>query len=524
MKKPITLVLALMLCFSQSVGVVTPFVTTAYAAEDSADTTTGKNEGKYFGVIDGYNRGLLNYKTDNLKAKYKETYDDDLKVYSNNSEFKLKTYEYKQGFSDGYLEGYQYGYSLGIEGSLFSPNELVNLATSTDYSIGTLGTASGQNLGSAAGGNQATLDFVAGNGRSSYGSLSRYEAEKSLKQRYFLNSSNDSAFINDFLVAFRDSYQTAYDATYQALMDTFTLQNNTYAQINNKEGSYEFGLNPASANLTLQFNFPEGSMFGEGFIVAYKNRSPVYYDTKRLKFVDIDFFVDVYSESNFTHSDYIDFNKPFEMKVEYYGSDEVGIYEYKNGAWQYILTDIEEGFVSHEFPADTYSGGQYCLFLEPNFKQFSDTAFSPFNDEIYVYARRGAVYSNSNKLYPSGNISRGELAYIINGILNPTGRAYTSKTTFSDSSKFNQYENAVNFVNYNGYMNGVSSDKFNVNGTVTYSQVETIVERITGEDLNMSTIFNKMRNEKYHKSKGIYDMNKPISREEAIFILYETLR
>lgn len=524
MKKPVTLVLSMLLTFATVATVANHNIKTLHAApydneDDSDDTKEGKADGNYFGYIDGYNRGLENYKKGDFTTRYTKTYKDDLAVYTTNDKFKENTNDYTTGYSVGYLYGYKEGYNLGIEGSKLTYEELLQIATSEDNLTGSPGERSGTALGSSAGSDQALIDYIAGSTKQANVSLSKFESTKSLTSRYFLTGES-TTFMNDFLNTFRTSYVDAYEGRYQSLMDDFTEQNNKYGRVYNPGVDYDFNLHPEGSNLGLNFSFPAGSMYGEGFIGASKGRTPVSYDTKRLKFVDTDFVINAFSKSNFTHADYIDFYSPFTMSVEYYGSDDVGIYEFKNGAWQYLKTDIAEGKVSHTFPKGNYYGGRYCLFIEPSYKKFTDTNFSPFSDEIYTYGRRGVIYAPGTKLYPTTTISRAEVSYMLNGLLNPTDKAYSSKTAFKDAYAFGPYANSINFVNNKGYLNGVSSDTFGIGGKVTYNQMKIIIERATGQTFNMNEVFNSMVNDKFHRSKGLSNMNNYVTREEAVYILY----
>lgn len=527
MKKPATFILALLL---STASITIPnstfsnpvFVSAAETASDTkANETTeeGEKDGEYFGILDGYTRGIYYYKLDKPNTSYATHIKDDLKVYTSNSDFLKKSTDYKKAFPNGYDEGYKFGFNLGISGDLLSSTELITLAESDTQTFGTEGEGAGSSSGSSAGSNQASIDYARGLKKEASFSLERFESSKSLNNRYML-SGYDTTFVNDFLTNFRQSYIDSYNNTYDGLLSSFVEQNNQYERVYNSGSSYSFNLQLDGDGKTVQFGFPAGAMYGEGIIGAYKNREAVQYDAKKLKFVDKDFYITVDGFPNFSYTDYISFNKPFMMGIEYFGSDDVGIYEFRNNAWQYIKTDIKDGYVEHTFEPQDYYGGHYCLFLQPNYKKFIDTSFSPFNEEIYVYARRGVVYAPSNKLYPTSYMSRGEFSYMINGLFNPTDKGYYPTKSFTDQSSFGPYENAINFVTTSGYLNGVSSTKFDVSGKLTYNQLKIVLERITGETVNMNEIFSSMVNDKFHRSNGAKNMNNYVTREEAIYILY----
>lgn len=523
MKKLICLSLAFMLSLQPLTTAITPIYAASMSdVEIEEAEELGDSEGQYFGILDGYQRGLTNYKEDNKTESYYTTFTEDLEVYTEKKSFDAENKYYKNSFKDGYKTGYKFGYDLGIDGSILSSEDLIDIASSDNLSAGTDGASSGASMADIVAVENASYDFAQGYEPDAERSLMVFESNQSISSRYNLDKSLDDTFASDFIVAFREQYITTYESTYVSLLDTFNAQNYTYTKIDTSAGDFAYDVTLENTQIPITLSFPEGSVYNVGYIGVNKSLNPVYYNASKLIFVDSDFNIDTFTLSNQEKTDSILTSKPFTMTIQTSANDDIGIYEYKNGAWQYLYTDITTDGISHTFPAQNYSGGRYCLFIEPNYTTFDDIYFSQFYEEIYTYARRGAIYAPTSKFYPSANITRGELAYMINGILNPTNISY-SGTNFTDVSENSPYKTASDFVSFNGYINGVSTTEFGLNNGITYAQLKIIIERITKQPFDMNSVFTKMQNEKFYKSKGASDMNAYVTKEEAVYILYSVL-
>ncbi len=520
MKKLIAISICCLMSFS-AINIKPTYTIYASTLTDAEKDEAEKN-GKYWGTIDGYNRGITNFK-DETNYNYSTYYNEDLNVYLNKNEYKLKSTSYLTAFKSGYKEGYIEAFKTGDSGKILDSSALLSFASTGELPPNTTdGAGYGSSQGAIAGDYNAKIDYNSNIRFKASESLAKFELTKSLASRFYLNDFGDD-YKDDFILAFEEAYIAAYEATYMTLVNDFAAQNIEYTPINNFAGDFTFTLDLDNTGSTLSFEFPIGSLYGDGYIGATKDRNPVAYDTERFKFVDTDFIVDTFNLDNYTRSEYIEPLKEFTMSIDHnVGSDNIGIYEYKNGAWQYIYTDIQEGSVSHTFPPSKYKGGKYCLFVEPKYTKFTDTYLSPFYEEIYTYGRRGAIYKVSDKFNPTNNITRAELSYIINGIYNPNNYSSASKN-FTDVSYTSPYKTAVDFVSKNGYINGKNSTTFGLNDNITYAQLDIIIERIIGKSFDMTEIFSKMKNEKFYKSKGETNLNSFVTKEEAVYILYQAI-
>ncbi len=496
---------------------------TVYGAEAETEEITkedAKTLGSFYGAIDGYNSGSLYYLDGDTTTKYTATVEEDYDKYSDLLDA-LNT-EKEEAFETAYYETYEDYFIKGQEYDITDIEEITNIIT---------GAANAETVHDAAvtlaeksGELYAQIDYAQGLACAPELALGRYETEKSLTQRFYLNKFEPD-LVNQFEETFRETFPQAYEDAFVALTLDFVESNINFTPIDNFNTEFSFVLNPEVTGSTVNITFPTGSVLGYGYIGGYKEKKPLSYDTSRFEFVDYDFYIDAYNINNFNRQEYIHSYKDFTMSVDHnLVSDNIGIYEYKNGAWQYLLTDISADSVSHTFPDGDYYGGRYCLFVEPNYKTFGDIYFSPFYDEIYTYARRGVLYDTDTKYDPTSYITRGDLAYMINGVLNPNNLNYTTNTSFTDVPTSSPYYIASNFVSSKGYINGVSSTSFGVNDKITYNQLQTIISRMTGEYFNINAVFTDMKNDRFYKSKGLTDMNAYVTKEEAVYIIYSVLQ
>lgn len=485
----------------------------------SNDENRGLFDGKYNGLIDGYESAYNDYINNNGSYNYENSIDDRLNDYLTSNIFETMSDEYINNFQIGYKNGYEQGYNIEIYNDDFDYEQSSVQENEIDINSNSIGASHGEQQGSNAGSNQATIDFEGNVSITADESLSEFESKKSLVSRFYLDSTNE-IYKSQFILFFRQSYVEAYNSTYLNLLNNFSLANENIYEINNNTVT----INSDNYDNTVKFEFPDGSLYGYNYVSMAINTYPVIYDTSKYLYTSKAFEIDAFSSQNSLNYDFINSNKDFTMSINNdFGSDNIGIYEYKNGAWQYIYTNISQEFISHTFSAGQYWGGQYSVFLQPSYKTFSDIVFSPFSQEIYTYARRGAIYSTTDKFYPTANISRGELAYIINGVLNPNNDYVDPVKSFNDVSSNSPFYNASNFVYNNEYISGVSDSQFGLNYGITYNQLDIIIERIIGESYNMNIIFNKMISDKFHRSKGMYNLNNYVTKEEAVYILHDVL-
>lgn len=517
--------------FFLSAIISTSYITTTFANSYSVYSSYSKNEetgisdGKFRGIVDGYETGYENYLDDNKDYTYKKTITNELNYYLDSKALKNESDDYVEGFENGYENGYKKGYDIGIKGEIITYDKLLEIVTDDDTTIDTIsdnsdGAYYGKSQGTNFGDYNANIDFNLGKSLDAQRSLSSFENEKSLTSRFYLNKV-DSTYKNDFILSFRENYIKAYNETYLSLLNGFSSENEEFIEID--DTGVVTITNPKNYEKNITFSFPTASLNGDNYISISTDLNPVTYPDNYI-YTSNSFKIDTLSTKNFSNYNYINPIKDFTMTINFdFDSDDVGIYEYKNGSWQYLYTNITKDAISHTFPSGQYIGGKYCIFKQPTYKTFNDISFSPFSEEIYTYARRGAIYGY-DKFYPTANITRGELAYIINGILNPNNIYVEPSKIFTDVNNTSPFYNATNFVTSNNYINGISDTEFGLNNGITYNQMKIIIERITGEIYDIDKTFDDMINNKFHRSNGIDDLNSYVTKEEAVYMIYSVLR
>ncbi len=521
MKKLIAISLSCMMAFAILPSNVDNHTIYGAESDDEISSKEAKTLGEFYGTIDGYTSGYMFYLDENKDAEYTQTLSSDYKKYDSLNNYvdnKAKS-AFKIAYDSAYEEYFDLAKNFSSEQlSIISqlladnstPDTLVSMAVALATKEAEL---------------NASVDYAQGIACAPDIALGKYESEKSITDRFYLNKfALDEQEVKDFIDTIEETYKSVYEITYYTLTFEFLENNINFTPIDNFNTDFSYVLNTDTTGSQVNITFPTGSVLGYGYIGGYKERKPLNYDSSRFSFVDYDFYIDAYNINNFNRQEYIHSYKDFTMSIDHnLVSDNIGIYEYKNGAWQYLLTNISADSVSHTFPDSDYYGGRYCLFVEPNYKTFGDIYFSPFYDEIYTYARRGVLYGTSTKYNPTAYITRGDLAYMINGVLNPNN-LNNSNINFTDVPNTSPYNTSANFVYSNGYINGVSSTTFGVNDKITYNQLQTIISRMTGQYFNMSSVFNEMKNDRFYKSEGISDMNAFVTKEEAVYIIYSVLQ
>ncbi len=486
----------------------------------SYDISQGYIQGLDDGGIDGYNQGHLSYKN-KLNYKYTTYIDKDYNRSLTQAYLEDMTKSYLNGYEKGYYVGYEYGFLLGITNLTYtSINNFEEVVSEVDDDK-TKGSAAGEAAGKNAGEFYGRLDYIGGKNISDYSlSLQKYKDQEALSSRYDFHRMY-YGYGEEFTKAFEVAFANAYIDSFFGLATGLTVQDYLYDQVKNE--GYEWSLERDIGEgmdkvLTLQFN--EGTVLGEGFIGGNLTRAKIYFDESRYTYVTPGFSIRAFNLNNQTRSEYVKLYKPIKLKIPFYGSDSVGIYEMRNGVWNYLYTDIYEGEISHTISPKDYYGGVYTVFVEDKYHKFDDIGFSFANKEIYTFARRNHILAWSNQFNPTGEITRREFVYLINKIKNPNNLSMEIDKEFVDVDEEDVATNAINFMVSNGYMNGTGEDTFSPQSPITYNQVDIVLNRVTNGKFNWSDVEQSMKIDKFYLSKGTNDKNKNITREELVYTLY----
>lgn len=117
---------------------------------------------------------------------------------------------------------------------------------------------------------------------------------------------------------------------------------------------------------------------------------------------------------------------------------------------------------------------------------FSDTAQSPYADQIALLATYGVVLGTGDGTYhPSESLTRGQLCTLLAQALNCTPPA--GESVFTDVSMDDWYGPAVNALAAIGLVNGVGDGRFAPDEPVSHEQFITILARL-GKRLDLSLL------------------------------------
>ena len=118
---------------------------------------------------------------------------------------------------------------------------------------------------------------------------------------------------------------------------------------------------------------------------------------------------------------------------------------------------------------------------------FSDTAQSPYADEISLLATYGVVLGAGDGTYrPSETLTRGQLCTLLAQALNC--KAPTGESAFTDVSMEDWYGPAVNALADMGLVNGVGGGRFAPDEPVSHEQLITILARL-GRRLDLELLY-----------------------------------
>lgn len=107
---------------------------------------------------------------------------------------------------------------------------------------------------------------------------------------------------------------------------------------------------------------------------------------------------------------------------------------------------------------------------------FTDIDSSNFKTAINNLSKKGIISGKSSSLYnPKGNVTRAEFATIITKLLNISSN---EQNNFKDVQKTDWYYKYINSASHYKIISGISNDKFNPKGYITFQEVSVIIKNI----------------------------------------------
>ncbi|MBU5437514.1 S-layer homology domain-containing protein [Tissierella sp. MSJ-40] len=217
--------------------------------------------------------------------------------------------------------------------------------------------------------------------------------------------------------------------------------------------------------------------------------------------------------------------KLVEVRFEYYGNFNGGIYKLVDGKWYYIPSVIEDGFIKARIKPSSIKkdGNVYVVLIDNNNISLQDIRNHWAKDEIITYVKRNIISGYGNKLFkPDKNITRGEFLTILSKVYGwelPTN--LDNVKVFKDFKSFEPMDKVISYSIEKGYISGYSDKTFKPNKAISYREVEIIMNRVlNSEDFKWYNVATKMLYDKQIRCKSYDSMDKEITRAEVTYMLY----
>lgn len=478
-------------------------VATAKQEGEAAGKTAGQLEGDYHGVSDANAGKKLDYKAVMPKDV------DIIEKYQLNND----TTTYRAYFLSAYRIEFRKAYTTS-----FRKTNIENLTKNN-------GVEHGLSMGSSAGAADAITDYNMKLTNDWERAFKKYVAAESIASRFNIVREKKD-YRENFVSAFKRGFKDSYTQAYRERNIMFEKDNQANKVIGMVEGetvrswplygSSEGGIS-TSENIVLTMNFPAGAIYEPTTINVSGIQHSFDRNNSRYVPVSPEFKISLWNKSG-----RLNFRKPFTISFNYFGSEKIGIYQWNNNTWEYLLTEVKEGKVSTIIPAGKYNGGRYALFIDESYRPNPDSTLSWARDEIKTFARRYYIASGVN-IDPDGPMTRLELAGILYRM---KYRQYGSyyPAMFNERSAMGQEKRHVDFCLHHRILGTDMAGNFHPNATVTYTHLSYLYRTLGNVGLfNWDVAAKQMLLRKFHKSPGLQNRDQNASRAEIIFYLHDYL-
>ncbi len=474
----------------------------------------------------GYNTGIEAAKRIKSGLQSGQEFEGELKAYISSIEYRTERSKMLSDFSsnDNYTE-LQTEYDKGfLEGA--------NATSSTNIvddaqKISDIGLADGENNATPIGAAYAKND---------YAKNTKYDYEKayidyitstdvSLKYKLYLTPSE---YQNGFILGFETGFKNGY-INYYLESKANTVNASKYVQLPS-EGDVvaEHTIIAESKNLdvTMTLDSGFGNFFDESFVNVFDTgRSYIHDKSKYTAYSNI-YEVDVYSNVGGVKQNFIKLKQPMTISFTHDLGENVGVYKVVGNQLRYMHTEINKELtldsgnvnVYATIPVGKYYGGTYVLLADEQILKVKDIQNNWNFTGLDTYNRRGWLPVKNGLATPESNITRAQLAYLIERNMNKDN-IVSAPRKYNDQSKFYGYDNAINYCVANGYMSVDSKNNFRPTDFVTYADLESILTKALGYKVSFTTYDTKMKNELFHKSNYSVSPKKYITKSETVFTL-----
>ena len=486
-----------------------------FAATPSEESIAqGKADGEAMGTVDGDIAGRAD-KIENKASNYVKVMPTDAALIS---KFQLNKDQslYQSSFIVAYRLAFELAYNKGYRDANLS-------IIKEPYEDGK---AHGEAAGTVQGSLSAMIDFTQGNDDDWLSAYNAFIKEGSLQERYFLTR-EIFAYRNHFATAYRDSFMKAYIETFQIKNLETEIRNKNAKMVSMFETilyfdeeyvHFNLGVQETEMRTPLMLEFPKASLFEPTYFASFKTQNS--FNEKNTQYTPVS---SKYTIAVWNDQGAVTLREPVTLKFEYYGSERAGIYQFINNKWVYLYTEMEDGFISTQIPAGYYSGGEYAIFIDDDYKIVSDITFNWAYREIYSLMRRDVI-SDAQFFSPNTAVTRAQMAQMIYNAASAKYPLKTSVPKISDAASLGNYKKAVEYAVGKQYMKLDANGNFNPSTGFTYLDAEKTFSAMFTRSFKWTEISSKMMTQKYVRSGSFTSMNGVMTRAEAAFAIYMLIK
>ncbi len=466
-----------------------------YSSDDSENKkkSYGNRMGEIEGQLSGYMDSLGGRKNNWSKAipsnkKIIERYNLD-----------RETTAYRSAFLGDFRSSFREAYEKAFRDENFKDS----IAT------GENGLVHGGIIGTLDGEAQGKLDYIRGKNNSWKSSI---DNDSTIIKRYNLDREN-FRYRESFLMEYKDGFREAYIIAFQdENMESSAGGSNTVflsmhgGEVDSHDRAVKLKVEPGSfyeeTGISISRTALYESSFGAGITPM-----PHSYNI-RIRNV----------------SNSVNLKKPVRIEFEYYGSENGGIYEYRNGRWLYLPGKIAGNKIYADIHRTQYSGGTYTVLIDDNYRAAYDTMGHWAAEPIDIFMRRGFIRGYPDKTFrPNQSITRAEFVKILDNVYNWSRRSSVggTKKYFADSAVFGVFADSISRAVSLRYIKGYADNTFRPHIPITYQEVEWLMQRITGKPgFRWNRVAEQILSDHYVYSKSYNSKQNYITRAEVVYLLY----
>lgn len=424
--------------------------------------------------------------------------------------FKLnhESEEFQEYFFVEYLIEYKRAYS-----------EKYRILRKENFDIDRRGYEAGELIGTKMGEAVGKMAFVTPNAKNDWEqALKSFEKQKSLDSRYFLDR-EPVEYKESFKIGFREAFRKAYNEAYQKANTDIATNNINFVNVSMLPEELKFipsdGVGKAGGTLKI----PGATVYKETHMGVSMERDSFNY--KNNKYTPA---THIYNVAVANSEESVKLNKALQLDLVYLGVQRAGIYQLIGDNWRYQYTTVTEGNLHTEIPEGMFKGGRYAIFIDEDYVPILDIRKSWAQKELYTFLRRDYIKGDKQQnYYPNSKMNRGEFLNLLGKALDWNyDHVEGEESKFSDAYKFGDYLNSINYAASLGFIGGHEDGTFRAEDPITYNQIEWILRKVLQDDkFSWETYAKKMKTEKYTISDSVRGKNRPISKGEVVFMLYE---